>query len=418
MTSQTGYLASPAHREFLDSEALRLLAFGSAAAHPGKAGAAYLDDAGRPIEAQGIQTWITCRMVHSFSLGALMGLPGCAAIAEAALAGLTGPLLDAEFGGWFHAVSDDGAPDLASGKTAYDHAFVMLAASSATIAGLRGGAQLLAEATAVFLTRFWDDVVGRPIDSWNRDFTEADPYRGLNSSMHTLEAMLSVAAAVDGADRAGWLDRAARIALFVVELAKAHEGRLPEHFGSNWDVDLELNADRPGDQFKPYGVTPGHGLEWARLLLHTEAALGADDPRTAELLPTAIALFDRAVADGWAADGADGFVYTTNWQGEPVVRERMHWVLCEALAAAAVLFDRTGDRRYESLYQGWWSYAETYLLDTEKGSWHHELDTQNRPAASVWPGKPDIYHAFQCVLIPRLPRFPMVAGALHDGSLR
>ena len=39
------------------------------------------------------------------------------------------------------------------------------------------------------------------------------------------------------------------------------------------------------------------------------------------------ALFDRAMADGW--DGS-GLVYTTDESGQPVVRDRFHWVVCEA----------------------------------------------------------------------------------------
>ena len=48
----------------------------------------------------------------------------------------------------------------------------------------------------------------------------------------------------------------------------------------------------------------------------------------------------------------------------------------------------------------------------ERGSWHHELDTSNRPQASVWPGKPDLYHAVQATLIPRLPLAPILASAV------
>ncbi|MCB7534982.1 AGE family epimerase/isomerase, partial [Escherichia coli] len=42
--------------------------------------------------------------------------------------------------------------------------------------------------------------------------------------------------------------------------------RIPEHFNSDWEPELEFNADKPDDQFKPYGATPGHGIEWARLI--------------------------------------------------------------------------------------------------------------------------------------------------------
>ena len=174
----------------------------------------------------------------------------------------------------------------------------------------------------------------------------------------------------------------------------------------------ELNADKPGDKFKPYGATIGHGLEWARLLLHVEAA-GGEVPGGG--LAGATALFDRAVEDGWAADGAPGFVYTTDWSGKPVVRDRMHWVVAEATAAAAALYQRTGEQRFADDYRRWWDYAEEFVLDRERGSWRHQLDGDNVPSATVWPGKADLYHAVQSVLIPRLPLAPAIGRAVADG---
>lgn len=411
----TAWASTASHRAWLDEETRRLLAFGAPAGLPlaDGGGAAYLDDAGRPDPARGVQTWITARTAHVFSLGHLLGVPGSAPVADAAVAGLAGRLLDGEHGGWFHALSATGVPDLAAGKSCYDHAFVMLAAASATVAGRPGAADLLGTATDVFLERFWDEGVGRPVDAWDVAFSAADPYRGLNAMMHAVEAMLAVADAVPPEQGAAWRTRALRSAGFVVELAQQHDGRLPEHFGPDWRADLDLNRDRPDDQFKPYGATPGHGLEWARLLLHLDAV--SPDAR---LVETAIALFDRAVADGWAADGADGFVYTTDWSGAPVVRTRMHWVLAEAIGAAAALFERTGRGRYADWYATWWDYAARHVLDRERGSWHHELDPGNAPSATVWPGKPDVYHALQATLLPRLPLAPTLARALREGALR
>ncbi|MEK1840907.1 MAG: sugar isomerase, partial [Pseudomonas sp.] len=46
----------------------------------------------------------------------------------------------------------------------------------------------------------------------------------------------------------------------------------------------------------------------------------------------------------------------------------------------------------------------------------HELDPQNRPSADIWAGKPDLYHAWQAVLIPRLPLAPSMATALAQLS--
>lgn len=400
------------HRAWLDQHVRDLLDFGRAHVVAPGGGAAYLGDDGRPWTDRGVQTWITCRTVHVYALGAMLGVPGSAPVVAGALAGLTGPLRDTEHGGWFHALDESGTPDVASGKSCYDHAFVLLAASSAMLAGLPGARELLDEACAVYLEKFWDESVGRAVDTWDVTFSELDTYRGINSNMHSVEALLAVADATG--DRA-WRDRAARISRFVVELAGQHEGRLPEHFDDAWVADLELNADRPGDQFKPYGATIGHGFEWARLLLHVESALGlaASD----DLLPAAVALFERATADGWDADGAEGFVYTTDWTGEPVVRDRMHWVAAEAAAAADTLHRRTGEDLYAELYARWWDHVVTYVVDHENGSWHHELSPALEPAGTVWPGKPDLYHAVQAALLPRLPLGPSIARAVADGQV-
>ncbi|RMS43706.1 N-acylglucosamine 2-epimerase super protein, partial [Pseudomonas amygdali pv. photiniae] len=46
------------------------------------------------------------------------------------------------------------------------------------------------------------------------------------------------------------------------------------------------------------------------------------------------------------------------------------------------------------------------------GSWHHELNQRNEPSADIWPGKPDLYHAYQATLLPVLPLAPSLASAL------
>ncbi|HWJ11343.1 MAG TPA: AGE family epimerase/isomerase [Nocardioides sp.] len=403
------WLDPPAHRTRLADEFVRLLDFGTTIAHPA-GGAAWLDDHGRPDLERGALTWITCRMLHVHAIAAMTGRPGSRELAQRLLDGLAGPLRDPQHDGWFHRLDGEGRPDPSAGKSCYDHAFVLLGSSSAVVAGLDGADDLLAAATDVFLQRFWDDDAGRCRDHLSADWSELDPYRGLNANMHAVEAMLAVADAT-GDDR--WRGRAARIAALVVDLAASYDGRLPEHFDEDWTPQPEHNRDRPADPFKPYGATVGHGLEWSRLLLHLEAANADPSER---LLPTARLLFDRAVADGWEVDGAPGFVYTTDWSGDPVVHDRMHWVVAEALAAAAALWRRTGEAPYDALFARWWEHVEDCFVDREAGSWHHQLDARNRPATGVWPGKPDLYHAVQATLLPRLPLAPTLARAVRDGA--
>ena len=57
-----------------------------------------------------------------------------------------------------------------------------------------------------------------------------------------------------------------RIINRVLSWAKENEYRIPEHFTKEWIPDLEKNKEKPDDPFKPYGATPGHGIEWARLI--------------------------------------------------------------------------------------------------------------------------------------------------------
>jgi mannose/cellobiose epimerase-like protein (N-acyl-D-glucosamine 2-epimerase family) len=288
------------------------------------------------------------------------------------------------------------------------------AAPAAAGPGRPGGAELLAEALEVLDRHFWDPAAGMVVEQWDESWTVLDDYRGVNANMHTVEALL---AAADVTDDAGLRERAQRIVATVVHgFARGNAWRIPEHFDAHWQPLLDYNRDEPAHPFRPYGATVGHWFEWSRLTLGLRAALGDDAP--AWMLEDATALFDAGVREGWAVDGAAGFVYTVDWDGTPVVRQRMHWVATEAIAAAATLAQVTGDPAYSICEDVWWSYAEQHLIDLDRGSWHHELDPQNRPAAATWAGKPDVYHAFQATLVPLLPVSPAFAASLRDGLSR
>jgi mannose/cellobiose epimerase-like protein (N-acyl-D-glucosamine 2-epimerase family) len=398
------------HARWLENETDNLLAFGRAS-RLDSGGFGWLDARGDLDPAHPAELWITCRMTHVFALGALLGRPGCAPLADHGIAALNGVFADSENGGWFAAVAADGSV-AAPGKEAYGHGFVILASASAAAAGRPGARELLDRALAVSEEHFWDQAAGMVTDAWDTAFAHAEPYRGVNSNMHTVEAYL---AAADVAGAPLWRERALRIAERVVGEAKANQWRIPEHYDSDWRAILEYNAKAPADQFRPYGATVGHSFEWSRLILELRAALGQAAPDWME--PAARALFAQGVKDGWAADGEPGFVYTIDWEGRPVVRHRLHWVAAEAVGAAATLFKATGEAEYEAWYQQWWDYIEKYVADRQDGSWRHELDAANAPASTVWDGKPDTYHAVQATLIPRLPLAPAFAPALAAGRL-
>jgi mannose/cellobiose epimerase-like protein (N-acyl-D-glucosamine 2-epimerase family) len=387
-----------------EGEGRRLLEFARPSACT--AGFRWLDETGRPDPTEPVHTWITTRMTYVFTLAHLQGVPGAGELAEGGVRALAeGPLHDGRHGGWYSSVDLDGRPRDRT-KAAYAHAFVVLAAASATTAGLPGAAVLLDDALAVVQRHFLDSF-GMVVDTLSPDLATPDPYRGANSSMHMVEAFL---AAGDATGDDVWHKRALSIAERLIhEVARGSSYRLPEHFTSDWVPLPDYNADRPDDRFRPYGYTPGHLMEWSRLLLQMEGSL-PDSPTW--LAEDAVALFDRAVGTGWAVDGEPGFVYTVDWDGRPVVRLRMHWVEAEALAAAAALGRRTREPEYDAWCARFLEHLVRHHIDHEHGSWWHELDERNQPSATVWRGKPDVYHAYQALLLSRLPYVPSLATVL------
>jgi sulfoquinovose isomerase len=408
------HMGTPGDEQYLAAQRADLLRFAQGARH--QLGFGWLDDAGDVDMGRPVELWITCRMTHVVGLGLLAGEPPApggpdraelAALAAHGVRCLSGTLADTQHGGWFAAVISDGPVDDA--KRAYGHAFVLLAASTAVAAGVPGAQGLLRDALDVFDRYFWDDEAGLVVEEWDRTWSVLDAYRGINANMHTLEAYLAVG---DVTGQPVWHRRAGRIAEGVAGWARDNQWRIPEHFDASWTPLPEYNREAPSHPFRPYGATVGHGLEWARLLVAVDATLGYAAPPG--LVEAAVALTDRATSDGWAVDGADGFVYTTDWQGRPVVRSRMHWVLAEALNTAEVLHRATGDERYLDDLRRWWDYADRCLVDHRSGSWRHELDPTNSPSAEVWPGRPDVYHAYQAALLPCLPITPSFAQALVE----
>lgn len=391
----------PAHHLWLDAEARRLLQFARKARLPN--GFGWLDDDGVPIPGRPQPLWITARFTHVFALANLMGAPGAADLCQHGLNALLDDFADPEHGGWF-AELQEGRPSR-TGKEAYSFAFVVLALSSAATAGQSIAAPALQTALDLILNRFWREDEGACCDVWNRDWTTIESYRGANANMHMVEAFL---AAADATGDPEWRERALRICERLIHgVARAHGWRVIEHFDDAWRPLPEYNADAPDHPFRPYGITPGHGLEWARLLVALHGSLVSPP---VWLIEAAEGLFHRAVQDGWAKPG--GFVYTTDMSGTPVIDKRMHWVVTEAIGAAAVLLQATGDDRYEAWYRRAWDFAATHLIDIEHGSWRHELAADLSPIAGVWSGKPDIYHAFQATLVPRLSSAGSLSRAL------
>ncbi|MEN4473980.1 AGE family epimerase/isomerase [Mycolicibacterium cosmeticum] len=402
-------LVSEVQKHWLLHEARRLVEFATGSVDPhGSIG--WLDDHGGRQEGKPLQIYIGCRMTHVFSIGEALWPNQFRSHIEAGLSAIDSVFADTVHGGWFH--SDD--EQLATyPKTAYDHAFVTLAAASAAARGITAGDRLLHRALHVLDEHFWDETKGLVREAFSRDWKLSEPYRGANSNMHAVEAFL---AAADVTGDHTWRARALRIVDRIVNgWARPNNWRIVEHFDDNWQPLLDYNIGHAAHPFRPYGATVGHGMEWARLCLQLQAATPGVE--SAWLVESATALYARAKADGWARDGADGFLYTVDWDGCPVVHERMHWVVAEATAAAAALHQVTGEHAYAEDFHNWWNYIRSYLLDRRHGSWRHELSRTNQPSRTVWCGKPDVYHALQACLLPLLPLRPSIALSVTPSML-
>jgi mannose/cellobiose epimerase-like protein (N-acyl-D-glucosamine 2-epimerase family) len=371
-------------------------------------GFGYLDSDGRVLADRPVETLVVARMTHVFGLAKLLGRPGADELVRSGVAALTdGPLRD-DREGWWSSTDDDT-------KAAYVHAFVMLAGSTAAAAGVEHGRELLDDALGVWQSRFWDDDAGLAVDEWDGGWTRRADYRGANANMHGVEATLAAADALAASDAAA-ADRLRHQALRSTErlvhgFARDRTWRLPEHFTADWTPLPDYNRDQPADQFKPYGVTIGHQFEWARLTLHVRAVTTGPP---SWLLDDALGLFDAAVSRGWAADGHPGFPYTLDWDDRPVVGARMHWVLCEAIAAATVFEEVTGDPGYRELRNRWRDHGEAVFADPGTGNWHHELTPTGEVGTGTWAGQPDAYHLAQMLVLDGRPVRGSVAAALAD----
>lgn len=393
----------PFHRKWLLDQAGALIGFHRAALNPA-GGFFTLGMDGLPMNngSRGSGTLRelhdTCRMTHCYAAAYLLGHPSGAAMLDHGMRFIRDHHRDPEHGGYFWSVDDAGP--VRADKLAYGHAFVLLAAASAGAAGHPDARALYDDIMGVIRTRFWDGVM---TEQYDRAWTPLDTYRGMNSNMHTLEALL---AAHDI-----WPDdETRRMAMAIADLfinrhARAEGWVIPEHYNAGWQIDRDYEGD---PMFRPAGTTPGHALEWSRLLVH----LWHIDGKKSDWLPVAAHhLFENAVQYGWSED-RKAFHYTLDWDRKPLRRANYWWPMAEGAAAAHVLGSVLGDPLFEEWYRRCWASLDMQFIDHERGGWWHEIGHDGLPEQSVFKGKPDIYHALQACLIPTVSPYGSISAGL------
>lgn len=404
------------HNRFLDKETQMIFDF--AKGSKVKSGFGWLGSKGQIKEENGTHLWITARMLHVFSIAALMGRADALELVDHGInALLDGPLCDKEHGGWYACVENESGKVKDASKQGYQHFFALLGAASACCTDHPRSRELLNKAIDVIEKYFYSEKEQMCLESWNEDFSETEAYRGGNANMHAVEAFLIV---YDVTGDFKWLKRATHISEVIIhKVARNQHYRVNEHFDPEWNTLPDYNKETPAQQFRAYGGTPGHWVEWGRLMLHLKAEYEALHMTPPEwLLEDAIGVFEAGVRDAWSVDGAPGFVYSVDWDGNPVIHNRIRWPIIEAMGTCYALYVNTANPRYEKLYQDFWDYCIKYLKDHENSdSWFQELDRNNKPTSLVWDGKQDVYHLLHALLVPRLPLAPGLAPGVARGFL-
>jgi len=267
----------------------------------------------------------------------------------------------------------DGKPDDRTNH-AYGVAFVLLAYATARKAGITEADAWMEETWQLLERRYWDADAQLYRDEADEHWNLSS-YRGQNANMHMCEAML---AAYQASDEPRYLERALTLAdrMTRQQAAKAN-GLVWEHYDVQWNVDWDYHRDNPKHLFRPWGFQPGHQTEWAKLLLIMEPLLLERGREENWLVPTAMKLFDTALARAWD-DEFGGISYGFAPDGRVCDDDKYFWVQAESLAAAALLHARTGLAAYDTWYEKLWSYAWQHFIDHKHGAWYRILTRDNR----------------------------------------
>lgn len=389
------WLHDSGHRAWLAGDALRSLDFFDASA--GADGFVTLDDAGQPLPGGAQELHVTTRLVQSYALGRMAGRPDRAGIIDRGMDLLWRGHRDDRHGGYVWSLRDGMVAD--GTKLAYGHVFVLLAASTAKLAGHPDADRLLADIAQVLDERFWDSAAGLFRDEFTRDWQVFSTYRGMNANMHGAEALL---AAFEATDDNEYLRRAGGILDFFIAGQAARNGwRIPEHYDADWRPDPGYEGN---PMFRPAGTTPGHSFEMARLLLQYWDLAGRPDSDAPD---QARFLVDTALRDAWLEQG--GLAYTLDFDGQVARPDRYWWPVTEAIGALAALIKLDPHPGDQDWYCRLWRFADAHLIDHAHGGWFPEPDG---PAGGQFQGKPDIYHALQADLFPLVPDLSRLAAAL------
>lgn len=250
----------------------------------------------------------------------------------------------------------------------YGLAFVTLAYAKAVDAGILEARPFLYETWELLEKYFWEPQYGLYADEATSDWRVSE-YRGQNPNMHLCEAFL---AAYEATQDQRFLARAELLADNMVNRQAALcGGQVWEHYDSSWRIDWNYNKGDRTNIFRPWGLQPGHQVEWAKLLLILDRHAPAP-----WRLQRARELFDISVRLAWD-ETKGGLIYGYDDKGAPYDCDKYSWVQVEALATAALLGQLTHDKAYWDWYEKLWAYSSHHFIDSRFGCWYRILNPDN-----------------------------------------
>ncbi len=383
-TNASPWQTRPFHRQYLMRQANNLYDFFEAPSINPKGGFYELSDEGKPLTPDNAvrQIHVTTRMIHCAVIGSLLGRPGSDEIVDHGMRFLWEKHRDARMAAMAGRWTTTGRWTRSSRPMAMPSCCWPDRAPSSWPSARRPGDRGRHRGDR-------EAVLGRPggavREEFAADWSPISRYRGQNSNMHMTEALM---AAYEATGSTAYLKKAERIADLIIGRNAVKLGhRVAEHFDENWGVDKAYRHEN--EMFRPSGTTPGHWLEWSRLLYQL-FVLGKKEHGW--MTEAARNLFRRSIELGWDHKHG-GFFYTLDWDDKPAMREKLWWPVSEAIGAAAFISAYDMDPYFQHWYRRLWDHAENHVIDHARGGWLSELSEDLTPQSKLFVGKPDIYHA-------------------------
>ena len=302
--------------------------------------------------------------------------------AHTVFADLTERFWDAQHGGWFFSLGDDGKPAETT-KDLYGHAFVMFGlAHYASVFGQREALEWARRTNDLIKSRLWL-AEGWGAQAATREWSLLDTALEQNPHMHLLEAYLSLHAATG---EKTYLAEAQRMVAIYTERLRSFDGaKVLEHF----DVNGEPRPD------KGRLIQPGHLYEWYWLLNEYADSSGLILYRTSS--PPLLAW-----ADQYGVDNQHGGIYGhVDCDGAIVDDRKRIWPVTECIKAYATLARHTDDPLAYATLSKWLAFiTQTYF--TGAGGWHEFVRRDLTPDSDFMPSSTPYHVAMAALEVERL----------------